>query len=118
MFLSKSVCYDKVVKCRHIYASTMSSAFVASLSQQCGLTFFYDDCHDKLFIIVTNFLFLLLCLCHEKAMKCRDKVQLTLSHNYHDKLYYVMTFFLASSFFPLFCRDNHFYVATFSSVYS
>ena len=145
MLFSKSVCHDNVVKCHNIYAAPMSSTFVASLLRQCGLTFFFDDCHDKLFIVMTNFLCLLLCFCHDifaapmsltfvaslsrqcgliflfddphdklfifvtnflcillcfcrnKALKCRDKVQLTLFHNCHDKIFYVVTFFLNSS---------------------
>ena len=114
MLLSKSVCHDKFVKCRDIYATPMSSAFIASLSQQCGLTFFFDDCRDKLFIVVTNFLCLLLCLCCDKVVKCLDKVQLTLFHNCRYKLFYAVTFFQcflinSSNSLPrhIFeCRDN------------
>ena len=84
MLLSKSVCHDKVVKCRDICATPMSSAFVVGLSPQCGLTFFCDDCHDDLFIFGINFLCLRLCLCHDKILKCCDKVLLTLSHNCHN----------------------------------
>ena len=97
MLLSKGVCHD-------IYASPMSLAFVARLSRQYGLAFFFNDCCDKLFIVTTSFHCLHLCLCSEKAMKYRDKVQLTLSHNCHDILY---------SFFLVFFRDNHFYVMKF-----
>ena len=61
MLLYQSVCHDKVVKCRDICAASMSLAFVASLSRQCSLTFFFDDCREKLFIIATNFHCLILC---------------------------------------------------------
>ena len=92
MLLSRSVCRHKVVKCRNIYAAPMSSAFVASLLRQCGLTFFFDDCHNK-------------------AVKCRDKLSLSSS------LFVSRQTFLChdmlSSFFHLFYRDNHFYVTTF-----
>ena len=81
LVLSKSVCRDKVYECHDISAAPMSSAFVASFVQQCGLTVIFVDCRDKLFIVATNILCLLLCICHNRAMKCRDKVQLTLSHN-------------------------------------
>ena len=47
MLISKSVCRDKFVKRHNIYATPMSLAFVVSLSGQCDLTFFFDDCRDK-----------------------------------------------------------------------
>ena len=66
MLLYKSVCHEKVVKCHDICATPMSSTFVASLSRQCSLTFFFDDCCDKLFIVTTNFFCLLLCFIMKK----------------------------------------------------
>ena len=93
LLLSKGVCRDKVYECRDINTAPMSSAFVASLSRQCVLTVFFDDCRDKLSIVVTNFLCLLLCLCRNRAVKCREKVQLIMSHNCCDKVSNVATFF-------------------------
>ena len=53
MLLSRSVCRDKVVKCRDIYAAPISSAFVASLSQQCFLTILLGDYHYKICNVAT-----------------------------------------------------------------
>ena len=73
MLLSKSVCRDKVVKCDDIYGAPMSSAFVASLLRQCSLTFFFDDCCNKLFIVATKFLFLLLYIVTTKLLNITTK---------------------------------------------
>ena len=43
----------KVVKCHDICAAPISLAFIVSLSRQCSLTLFFDDCREKLFIIAT-----------------------------------------------------------------
>ena len=83
MLLFSCVCRNKVVKCRDIDAVHMSSIFVASLSRHCGLTFFLNDCHDKLFIIFSRIL----------SSNCRDKVQLIPPNSCRDKVSNVVTCF-------------------------
>ena len=74
------------MKCRDIDATPMSSVFVASLSQQCGSIFFFDDCRDKLSLPYSFF-------CRNKVVKCCDKVQLTPFDNCRDKVFNVATNF-------------------------
>ena len=93
LLISRGVCHDKVYEFHDISAAPMSSTFFASLLQQCGLAVFFDDCCNKLSTIATKFLCLLLCICCYRAMKCHDKVQLTLSNIFRNKVSNVATFF-------------------------